>query len=489
MKEGAKTAREAIQNPKEGTILDVIDAAAQSLEKESNKENDIIQLFKKAIDKAHEALLLTTEKMEVFKKANVVDAGGFGFLIILQSYLEALEGATFAKTMTGEERKSSEKTKRFVETLSNRFEIVALIQNPKISQEELRQKLEKLGNSLEVVSVGKRMKLHIHTDFPDEVKDIVRSAGTIESLREEDMSKEVVGEESIKKTSIGLVTDEIADLTQKIADHYQIEVVPYKVNWPEGENLPGENIYQKMREAEKQGITKLPKTSQASPKDFQDAYKRQFEKGFKEIICITLSSKLSGGYNSALQAKQTLPEDKRDKVFVFDSYNATSGEGLLVLRAIELIQEQKETYKILQELKNVVSKTYLYAFLTDPKWLEWGGRLSHSQASWVRRLQKIGARPILGIKNGVVAQIGFRFGVKDTPEAIFKEIERASRKDRKEGKKIRVVITHCDNLEEAKELKDKLKQIKAEVSFINLTSSVVGVHVGPGSLVAGWMAI
>jgi len=353
----------------------------------------------------------------------------------------------------------------------------------------LRQKLEKLGNSLEIVSVGDRMKLHIHTDFPDEVKNIVRSAGTIESLREEDMSREVVGEESIKKVSIGIVTDEIADLTQKIIDHYKIEVVPFKVDWPEGKDLPGDNIYQKMREADKRGITKLPKTSQVPPKVFQEAYKKQFENGFEKIICITLSSKLSGGYNSALQAKQTLPEEQRDNVFVFDSYNATCGEGLLVLRAIELVQEQREAYEILQELKDIAPKVYIYAFLADPKWLEWGGRLSRSQANWVRRLQKIGVRPLIGLKDGVVEQIGFRFGSKDTPEAIFQEIEKNSRKARKEGKKIRVVITHCDNLKEAKKLKERLKEIKAEVSFINLTSSVVGVHVGPGALVAGWMAI
>lgn len=489
MQEGAKTARQAIQSPKEGTILDVIEATADSLKEESREESDIVNLFKKAIEKAEEALKATTEKMEVFKKANVVDAGGFGFLIILQSYLEALEGPVFAQATETEERKEDQKKRKFIQTLSYRFEIVALIKKPKISQDKLRQKLEKLGNSLEIVSVGERMKLHIHTDFPDEVKNIVRSAGTIESLREEDMSREVVGEESIKKVSIGIVTDEVADLTPKIIDHYKIEVVPFKVDWPEGKDLPGDNIYQKMREADKRGITKLPKTSQAPPKVFQEAYKKQFENGFEKIICITLSSKLSGGYNSALQAKQTLPEEQRDNVFVFDSYNATCGEGLLVLRAIELVQEQREAYEILQELKDIAPKVYIYAFLADPKWLEWGGRLSRSQANWVRRLQKIGVRPLIGLKDGVVEQIGFRFGSKDTPEAIFQEIEKNSRKARKEGKKIRVVITHCDNFKEAKKLKERLKEIKAEVSFINLTSSVVGVHVGPGALVAGWMAI
>ena len=167
--------------------------------------------------------------MEVFKKANVVDAGGFGFLIILQSYLEALEGPAFAKIEMRSEEKEKPKRKRFIETLSNRFEIVALIQDPKISQTELRQKLEKLGNSLEIVSVGKRMKLHIHTDFPDEVKEVVRNAGTIESLREEDMSREVVNEPSVKKVSIGLVADEIADLTQKLLNIIKLKLCPIKL--------------------------------------------------------------------------------------------------------------------------------------------------------------------------------------------------------------------------------------------------------------------
>jgi len=79
---------------------------------------------------------------------------------------------------------------------------------------------------------------------------------------------------------------------------------------------------------------------------------------------------------------------------------------------------------------------------------------------------------------------------KDLSEALFKLIEKNSKKMRKQGKKIRVVITHCDNQEGAKRLKKMLKErIKAEVSFVSLTGSVVGVHVGPGSLIAAWIAM
>ena len=106
---GAERARLSIQNPKEGTILDVIDAAGDVFKKEVEKETDIVNILKKATEKAKEALLATREKMEVFRRANVVDAGGLGFLMILESYLEALEEPAFAKASAGKEKRPSEK--------------------------------------------------------------------------------------------------------------------------------------------------------------------------------------------------------------------------------------------------------------------------------------------------------------------------------------------------------------------------------------------
>jgi len=481
---GAERARKSIQNPKEGTILDVIDTASQTFKEESEKEKDIVNIFKKVTEKAKEALLATREKMEIFKKANVVDAGGLGFLMILESYLEALEGE---KKEVKKEEKPSEKIKRFVQILSNRYEIVSLIENPKFNENIVQEKLKKLGDSIDVVKIGNRMKLHIHTDYPDEVRDVIKQSGQILELRTEDMAKEVVGEPSVRKVSIGIVTDDISDLTKKIIERYQIEVVPFKIDWPEGKNFPGENIYQKMREAEKQGIKNLPKTSQASPKEFLEAYQKQLKK-FEKVLCITLSSKISGGYNSTIQAREILPEEQRKKVFVFDSLQGSGGQSLLILRAIELIQGQMEINEVIEELKKEIPKIYLYGFMADPKWLEWGGRLSPKLANWIKRFQKIHFYPFIGLKQGEVKPMGVT-RAKDLPEGLFKQIEKDSKKVRKQGKKIRVVITHCDNLKDAQRLKEKLKEIKTEVSFINLTGSVVGVHVGPGSLIAAWMPI
>jgi len=483
---GAQRARLSIQNPKEGTILDVIDAANQSFKEGAEKESNIIILFKMAVEKAKEALLATREKMEIFRKANVVDAGGLGFLIILESYLEALE-PVLTKAQAREE-KPSEKIKRFVQIISNRYEIVSLLENPRLSEEKIKERLKRLGDSIDVIQIGNKIKLHIHTDYPEEVRDVIRQFGRISAIRIEDMAREVVGLESVRRSSIGIVTDEVADLTQKIVERYQIEIVPYKLDWSEGENLVGENIYQKMEEADKMGIKNPPKTSQATPKDFLSAYQKQLQK-FERVLSIVITSKLSGGYNSACQAREMLSEEEEKRVFVLDSLNATAGQALLVLKAIELIQSQMEIEEILEELKKEIPDVKLYAFIQDPKWLEKGGRCTPSQANWMRRLQKFGLRPLIGLKNGKLVKIGFRFGVKEIPEAIFREIESKSKKNRERGKKIRVVITHADNLIEAKKLKEKLKDIQAEISFINLTSPVAGVHIGPGGLIAAWMPL
>ena len=484
---GAEKARKSIQDPKEGTILDVIDAASQTIKEKAQVETNIVDIFKAVVEKANKALVATQEKMEILKRAKVVDAGGLGFLLILESYLEVLkkEEKPSLAELREEKEKPSERIKRFIQILSNRYEIVALIENPKINEETIREKLRKLGNCLDIVQVGNKMKIHIHTDEPEEAKDEISEIGEILKLKTEDMARRIDGPS--KKVSIGVVTDEVADLTQKIVERYQIKVVPYKIDWPEGRNLPGGNIYQKMREAEKRDIKNLPKTSQASPKEFLEVFKKQLGK-FDKILCIPVSSKLSGGYNSAIQAREMLPEKEKERVYILDSLLASASQALLVLRAIELIQEQRKIYNIILKLKRAIPHIYLYGFFADPKWIEWGGRLSHSQANWIRRLQKIGIRTLMGVKNGKLEKIGLRFGVKDISEALFKEIEIKSRKIRRQDRKIRVVMTHCDNLEKAQKLKEKLKEIKAEVSFVNLVGPTVGAHIGPGALMAAWTA-
>lgn len=285
----------------------------------------------------------------------------------------------------------------------------------------------------------------------------------------------------------GLVVDEGADLPQEIIEKHQMAVVPVKMDWPDLENLPGENTFQKMRKAEKRGIKSLGKTSQPSPKDFLDAFKKQLEK-FDKILCITLTSKLSGTYNSANQAKNILGPESGERIFIVDSLNASCGEGLSDLKAIDLIEQGKDIEEIVKELEKFIPQVRLYGIFEDPKWLEASGRISSALANWFRRMQKIGVRPILGIKKGVMKAIGIKAGAKDIPTALFYQFEAKTKKLRNQGKKIRVAITHGDDLEGAQRLKEMIeKELEGvEVAFINLIDNVLGVLVGPDALILAW---
>jgi len=290
---------------------------------------------------------------------------------------------------------------------------------------------------------------------------------------------------------IGLVIDEGANLTKEIIEKYQMAVVLFKVHWPkEIENLPGENIFQKMREADKRGIKGFCKTSQPSPKDFIEVFKEQLEK-FEKVLCITITSKLSATYNSAIQARNFLKPEEQKRVFIVDSLNAVCGEGLFVLKAVDLIKEKRGIEEIVNYLGELSPKVYLYGILEDPKWLEASGRISPTLAKWIRKVAKIGIRPLIGIKGGVVKATGIKTGVKDIAEALFRELEMKTKKSRKENKKIRVAIVYCSNQEKAQKLKEMIEREleNTEIVFLNLIDTVIGSILGPGSLACAWCEI
>ena len=451
---GAERARTSIQNPQEGTILDVIDASALALKEQAKGKSDIVNAFKKAAEQASKALLETREKMEIFKKANVVDAGGLGFLIIMESFLGSLEKRSSVLAKKREE-KPSRQIKRFVQVIANRYEVVSLIENSNFSEKEVQEKLKKLGDYLDIVKVKNRMKIHIHTDYPDEVREVMRGLGQIQNLRVEDMSNEVVGEESIRTVSIGVVTDNQALLLPKIIERYQVEKTDF--------------------------------SSKPESKNYLTLFKKQLER-FNRVLCITTSSKISNSYLTARKEKEMLPDPK--KVFVLDSLTTSVAQSLLVLRALELIQEQREMQEVIEELRRSIPQTHLYIAIKDPKIINKKDRgITKLHIEWIKKMKKINFHPIIEIRKGDVKKGGVVFA-KSIKKALLKKVLNESKKDRKKGKKIRVIIGHVNNLKEAKELKTLLKEkIEADISFIVSDTSIIGEVLGPETLIVGWILI
>jgi len=482
---GYERAKDSIQNPKEGTILDVVHAFAETFNELSEEKEDIIEIFYESFGKANQALLDTPNKMELLKKAGVVDAGGLGFLMILETYLDTLKEQTVEKVAAkpflapGEESA----TRKFVQILSNRYEVVALLANPNLKEKEIRDKLKNLGNCLDIIQIANRIKIHIHTDDPYETRDIISNMGTVENLRIQDMAREVVGEESMENVSIGIVIDERAGLSQKIIQHYDIEVIPFRITWPEEQNLPGHNVCEKIKEAKKKGLNTKPKISSISPEFFMESYKKQLEK-FETIICIVSSSKLSDNYNSALKAREMLNWNMRERVFVVDSKNISAGQSLVVLEAIELIREQRKIKEIKERLEVAIPQINLLGILKNAAWWK---KDNPTAKFWFTKEKPQDSFWLIETKDGKINPTE-KVRSNDFADVLFKKIERAARRDLREGKKIRVVIAHADSLDQAEKLKEKLKTTKrADISFISITDPVTSINACPDSLIVAWI--
>jgi len=290
---------------------------------------------------------------------------------------------------------------------------------------------------------------------------------------------------NIKK--IGIVTEDVAELSQEIITKYQIGIAPAKLNWPEIEGVPGENIFEKMKESDRRGIKALGKTSQPSPKDYLDNFKNSLQ-NFEKILCITVSSKISGCYNSAIQGKKLLGKKEREGVFVFDSWSVSGGEGLIVLKALNLIEEGEEIENIIKKLEEFKRDVYFYAIFKDAKWIETTGRIPPIGAKVLGGMIKIGCRPLIRVKEGVITSGGIKFGAKDEVSALLSQFKKEVKKTRNEEKKIKAVISYTNNPEEAKKLEELIKREfpNIEIVYLTLVNFIIGSRLGPGGLTLSW---
>jgi len=279
---------------------------------------------------------------------------------------------------------------------------------------------------------------------------------------------------------IGIVTDEAADIPEDWAKDNEIEIIEGLKEWsnPEISKLPGSNFFQKMREADKRGMKVFVKTAMANLSGFRDAFQKQLQK-FQEIICLTVSSKLSGSFNSALQARNSIKEKTR--IHIFDTFSGSAGEGLFVLRARELIKKGKRLKEILEDLKEMIPKIELFAFFENPKWIAVSGRVPRQIESWVKRMKKWHFQPYFTIKKGRVVPGITR--AKDEISAILKKAKSKAKTNRY----FRAFISHGDCSEKAKKIKENLENLGFEVPLVTLASPIVAGHTGPGTVICAWV--
>jgi len=284
---------------------------------------------------------------------------------------------------------------------------------------------------------------------------------------------------------LSIVIGTSASITDEFVKKYDFSVVDFKLDWPRGEEIEGSNIYEKMKKVATGKISDGPKTSQPSI----GIYKRAFEEGLQKsenVLYVSISSKLSGAYNSAMQAIKMMKAEEQGRVFIFDTLNADVAESFMAIRAAELSNEGLPIEDILKKLNEISKEVKLFGALESANWLEAGGRINHTMAVLINKMQDIGMRPILTMKEGEIKPATLKMQATDVATAILKELDSQIKPYLEKGKTCRVIISHAGAPSDAdkvtSEAKEKYKD-KIKIEYISSTSYVIGAHIGPGALI------
>lgn len=270
---------------------------------------------------------------------------------------------------------------------------------------------------------------------------------------------------------VRIIVDSSTDVSEKYRE--KIQFVPLTVRFGDKEYLDGVELskhqfYEMLVESDV-----LPTTSQATPAAFADCFEAIASAGDSAVV-ITLSSKLSGTYQSAVLATEDYPN-----IYVVDSQSVAIGTGVLAQYAVELAQKGMGAEEIAQVLTQQREKICVVALLDTLEYLKKGGRISKTVAFAGGVLN---IKPVVTIQDGAVALIGKARGSRNGNNLLVEKIREAGGVDFE-----RPVLLGYTGLSSAllEKYVDDSKALWADhVDKLDgcLLCSVIGTHAGPGAV-------
>ena len=268
-----------------------------------------------------------------------------------------------------------------------------------------------------------------------------------------------------------IVVDSTADILPEYLD--QIHTVPLTVSFGEEEYIDGvtmdhRTFYQKLIETDA-----MPSTSQSSPAAFAEQYD-QAAAADEEVVVITISSKLSGTYQSAMSAAAGC-----SSVYVVDSENASVGCGILVGLALRYLRDGMTASAIAEKLQEDKKKIIVIALLDTLEYLKRGGRISKA-AAFAGGLLNI--KPVISIADGEIQLLGKARGSKMGNNLLAQQIQKVG------GigftKPVLLGYTGLSDVRLQKYIEDSSYLWSASLDAVRYVSigSVIGAHAGPGAI-------
>lgn len=283
--------------------------------------------------------------------------------------------------------------------------------------------------------------------------------------------------------AIRIITDSACDISQDEAQKLGITVIPLTVSFGEevfkdGLTLDNHGFYRKLIETDV-----FPKTSQVPPFEYEEYFRKARENG-DTVLCITLSSKLSGSFQSANIAAEEVGEG----VYVVDSLNVTVGQRILILLALKLIEDGKSIEEVVSSLIDERKNIHLIALLDTLEYLKKGGRISATVAAAGALLN---IKPVISVTDGEISFLGMARGSKNGNNKLVELVKKENGINF--NKPLCLAYTgHSKELlekyiEDSKALYEDYDSPDGSLP-VSTVGATIGTHVGPGAIALAFFA-
>ncbi len=279
--------------------------------------------------------------------------------------------------------------------------------------------------------------------------------------------------------SIAIVTDTDSSLPSEVAAQYGIRQVPIAVHFGDETFMAGLDINDTslFQRVDQEG--RLPTTSAPAPGDFLSAYEGALEAGADQVICLAVSSAVSGTYDAARTARDLLLDYD---ITVVDTKSISMGQGFMAMEAARVAQEGGSKEEVIARAMDVGRRTCLFAALSTLKYLAMSGRVGHLTAGMAGLLS---IKPILTLRDGELQMLERVRTQKKAQGRVIELTEQALGRCAAE----QMAVVHVDAADQAREFEQMLRTHLRCPNNIIIAELTPGLSVHTGAGVVGVAAV
>ena len=285
--------------------------------------------------------------------------------------------------------------------------------------------------------------------------------------------------------SVKIITDSASDISQELAKELNITVLPLKVRFGEEEFLDGVTLsnrqfYERLIETDE-----IPKTSQITPFDYRSSFEKAVKAG-EQVVCFTLSSGVSGSFQSACVAAQEFEGD----VFVVDTQQFCISEAIIVERAVQMRDKGMSASEIYAAIEEEKKDAHVLAIFNTLEYLKLGGRIS-AAAAFAGGLLSL--KPVLTIEDGVVKILGKARGSRNGNNMLTEFAQKLGGIDFERPFCFGYTGFSDETLKKyihdsARLYEDKIDVNNPDKFRIHKVGATIGTYAGPGAIAVAFFA-